>query len=292
LHNFVNYLNQQLSKIINLKYLKKKVMKKDFWKSFTSTFSMLVIPVAFIAAVVIFIFVFGNPANFMGSDNHNQPLPGNFYGTIYKGGFIVPIIMTTLLTVIIFFFERFLTISKAAGTGKAVTFMANIKVLLEQNKINDAKSVCDKQKGAVASVVRSGLDKYEEVEASTEMNKDQKIAAIQKEVEEATSLELPGLEQNLVILATIASVATLLGLLGTVLGMIRAFAAMSLAGAPDSTALATGISEALINTAFGIGTSALAIISYNIFTTKIDKITYSIDEAGFMLVQSFSAKHK
>ncbi|MCK9207436.1 MAG: MotA/TolQ/ExbB proton channel family protein [Salinivirgaceae bacterium] len=267
-------------------------MNKDFWKSFTSTFSMLVIPVAFIASVLIFMFVFGNPANFQGGDPHNQPLPNNYYGVIYKGGFIVPIIMTTLITVLIFFIERFLTIRKAAGKGKVVTFMSQIKGLLDENNTSEAKSVCDAQKGAVASVVRSGLDKYEEMEASKEMNKDQKVAAIQKEVEEATSLELPGLEQNLVILATISSVATLLGLLGTVLGMIRAFSAMANAGAPDSVALATGISEALINTAFGIGTSALAIIFYNFFTTKIDKITYSIDEAGFMLVQSFSANHK
>ena len=124
------------------------------------------------------------------------------------------------------------------------------------------------------------------------MNKEQKTLAIQKDVEESTSLELPSLEQNLVILATISSVSTLMGLLGTVLGMIRSFAAMSAAGAPDATKLATGISEALINTAFGIGTAAVAVVAYNFFTTSIDKITYSIDEAGYSIVQSFGATHK
>ena len=123
------------------------------------------------------------------------------------------------------------------------------------------------------------------------LEKDQKILAIQKEIEEATSLELPMLEKNLVILATFASVATLMGLLGTVLGMIRAFSAIATAGAPDAVALSTGISEALIHTALGIGTSALAIISYNYFTTKIDGLTYGIDEAGFSIAQSFAAKH-
>ena len=123
------------------------------------------------------------------------------------------------------------------------------------------------------------------------LEKDQKILAIQKEIEEATSLELPMLEKNLVILATFASVATLMGLLGTGLGMIRAFSAIATAGAPDAVALSTGISEALINTALGIGTSALAIISYNYFTTKIDGLTYGIDEAGFSIAQSFAAKH-
>ena len=83
----------------------------------------------------------------------------------------------------------------------------------------------------------------------------------------------------------------MMGLLGTVLGMVRSFAAMANAGAPDSVALSTGISEALINTAFGIGTGALAVVMYNYFTTKIDKLTYSIDEAGYSIVQTFAAKH-
>jgi biopolymer transport protein ExbB len=82
-----------------------------------------------------------------------------------------------------------------------------------------------------------------------------------------------------------------MGLLGTVMGMIRAFAALANAGAPDSVALASGISEALVNTAFGIGTAALALIFYNYFTTRIDKLTYNIDEAGFSLVQSYAANH-
>ena len=133
--------------------------------------------------------------------------------------------------------------------------------------------------------------RYKSVEGEKDMNKDQKLVSIQKEIEEATSLELPSLEQNLVILATISSIATLMGLLGTVLGMIRAFAALANAGAPDSVALANGISEALINTAFGIGTAAIAIISYNVFTTQIDKLTHSIDEAGFSIVQTYAAKH-
>lgn len=129
------------------------------------------------------------------------------------------------------------------------------------------------------------------METETGMNKDQKILSIQKEVEEATSLELPMLEKNLVFLATIASVATLIGLLGTVLGMIKAFAALAIAGNPDATALATGISEALINTALGILTSAVAIIMYNFFTTKIDGLTYRIDEAGVSIAQSFASRH-
>jgi biopolymer transport protein ExbB len=66
---------------------------------------------------------------------------------------------------------------------------------------------------------------------------------------------------------------------------------MANAGAPDSVALATGISEALINTAFGIGSAALAMVSYSYFSTKIDKLTYAIDEAGYSIAQTFAAKH-
>ncbi|MEO5905583.1 MAG: MotA/TolQ/ExbB proton channel family protein, partial [Saprospiraceae bacterium] len=150
---------------------------------------------------------------------------------------------------------------------------------------------CDKQQGSVANVIREGLKKYNTMSTTTGMEKDQKVLAIQKEIEEATALELPMLEKNLVILATISSIATLLGLLGTVFGMIRAFSAIATAGAPDALALSTGISEALINTALGISCSAIAIIAYNFFTTKIDGLTYGIDEAGFSIAQSFAAKH-
>jgi len=107
-------------------------------------------------------------------------------------------------------------------------------------------------------------------------------------------LELPMLEKNLVFLSTIASVATLIGLFGTVLGMIRAFAALGedTGGGAAATKLSQGIAEALYNTALGIGTSAVAIIFYNMFTTRIDSITYGIDESGFTLTQSFASLYK
>jgi len=83
----------------------------------------------------------------------------------------------------------------------------------------------------------------------------------------------------------------LVGLLGTVRGMISSFEAMATAGAPDATALSLGISEALINTAFGIAGSTIAIIAYSFFSTKIDAMTYGIDEASFTIVQDFAANN-
>ena len=263
----------------------------EFFKSFKNVFSAAVIPVALVVSIIIFMTVMGNPSNFQGNDPANSPVPGNYLGTIYKGGFIVPILMCLLLTVLTFSLERYLTIRKAAGKGNILKFVKNIKNLLAQNQVDTSIELCEHQKGSVANVVRSALIKYQNVELDKSMTKEQKIVAIQKEVEEATSLELPSLEQNLVILATISTIATLMGLLGTVLGMIRAFAALANAGAPDSVALATGISEALINTAFGIGTAALSVIFYNVYTTKIDKLIYSIDEAGFTIVQTYAANH-
>ena len=260
-------------------------------KKFKVNFSTLVIPVAFLTALGVFHFIMGNPNNFQGGSPENAALPGNYFGIIYKGGFIVPVIMTLLLTVLTFVVERFIAIQKANGKHAVSSFVQEVKMHLGNNDFEAALAACDKQKGSVANVVRSVLKRYRTLEKEQGMTKDQKIASLQKEIEEATSLELPGLEQNLVILATITSLATLMGLLGTVLGMIRAFSALANAGAPDSVALAAGISEALINTAFGIGTAALALIFYNVFTTRIDKITYSIDEAGVSLVQSYGEKH-
>ena len=162
---------------------------------------------------------------------------------------------------------------------------------LSKDDLNAAIAACNKQKGSIASVVLAGVNAYQQMSKDSTLDKEHKVATIQKEIEEATTLELPMLSKNLIIISTIASIATLLGLLGTVFGMIRAFAALAQAGSPDATALATGISEALINTAFGIGTSAIAIIFYNYFTNKIDSITYGIDEAGYSIVQTFTSKH-
>jgi biopolymer transport protein ExbB len=141
--------------------------------------------------------------------------------------------------------------------------------------------------------MKAGLRKYKEMISNSELTTEQKVLNIQKEVEEATALELPMLEKNLVFLSTIASVATLLGLLGTVIGMIRSFASLAETGGADaSSSLSQGISEALYNTALGIGTSAVAIIMYNVFTTRIDAITYGIDESGFTLTQSFASNYR
>ena len=257
---------------------------------FSAIVSFLAIAIALVAGALIYSKVFGDPSNFVDNDPTGEPMEGNLYGVIYKGGFIVPILVAINLIIIIFSIERLVTLLMANGKGNTDKFIAAIKGHMEKKDYKAAIAQCDKQKGSLANVVRAGLEKYEHITGDSSLTKEQKLESLKKELEEATSLELPMLSKNLAVLSTSASVATLIGLIGTVLGMIRSFAAMS-KGSPDTAALATGISEALINTAFGITASTLAIILYNFFSTKIDTMTYSIDEASFTIVQDFSASN-
>ena len=252
--------------------------------------AFLVILACAVVAVCVFMFVMGDAANFEGNDPVNGH-PINLLGTIYKGGFIVPILQTLFLTVIVLSVERWIALSSAQGKGNTSKFVAEIKKLLSENKIDAAMELCKKQRGSVASVVYNTLVKYKEMDANTVLSKEQKLTTLRNEVEEATALEMPALSQNLPIVATLTTLGTLVGLLGTVMGMIKSFQALATSGSPDSTALSTGISEALINTAFGIATGAFAVISYNFYTNKLDNLTYAIDEIGFSIVATFAATH-
>jgi biopolymer transport protein ExbB len=280
----------------------KKVAKKD--QGFTGIKSGIsVIICCFVIAVCIYLFVFGAASNFKGGaealgaafavlSDAEAMEPANLIGTVYQGGFVVPIIWTLLFTVIAFAIERFFAIRNAYGRSSLTKFVSDIKAALTANDLDKAQKICDKQRGSVANVVGATLKKYKEMEDNTVLTKEQKIIAIQKELEEATALEMPMMQENLPIIGTIVTLGTLMGLFGTVLGMIKSFSAMSSGdGGTDSTALATGISEALVNTASGILTGALAVITYNYYTNKIDRLTFSLDEVGFSIVQTFSATH-
>jgi len=255
-------------------------------------FNVSAIILSYVASWLIVKYVMGNPVNFEGGNPDGHPLPGNYLGIIYKGGAIVPLLITCILILLTFTIERAVTIAKAKGKGRLNVFVKNVQNLVATDQIEEAQLNCDKQKGSIANVVKAGLKRYRELQGDKSLENDQKVISLQKEIEEATALELPMLSKNLVIISTIASISVLIGLIGTVLGMIKAFAALAQAGAPDALALATGISEALINTAFGISGSTVAIIAYNYFSTSIDGLTFKIDEAGFSLVQSFSGSLK
>jgi biopolymer transport protein ExbB len=254
-----------------------------------NVFATGAILIALLVSYYLYTQIMGNPVNFEGGNPKGSPIQGNYLGIIYKGGYIVPILMTCLLVLIIFIFERLITLSRAKGKGRLNTFVRKLQALLGEDKIEEAMEACDKQKGSLANVMKAGLERYRDLQKDKDLEKDQKILSIQKSFEEATALELPMLSRNMVIFSTLASISVLIGLIGTVLGMIRAFAALAQAGAPDALALATGISEALVNTAFGITGSTLSIIAFNYFSSTIDSYTFKIDEAGFSLTQTFAA---
>ncbi len=252
----------------------------------------LILIILFVIAIAIYTFVMGDGSHFEGGTNEGHPLPGDYFGIVYKGGVIVPVLMTCFLTALTFSIERLLTIGKAKGTGDVNAFVRAIQASLDKDDAEGAIAACNKQKGSVGNVTLSAVKKYKQLTGDKSLDKEQKLAALSKEVEEATTLELPMLEKNLTIIATLASVSTLIGLLGTVIGMIKAFSALgNSGGSTDSTALANGISEALVNTALGIGTSAICIIAYNLFTSRIDELTYSIDEIGLSVNQNYATHH-
>lgn len=225
-------------------------------------------------------------------DEKGHPINGDAFGTLYQGGFVIPIVITLLLTVFALSVERFFALNRASGKGSVTKFVADAKAKLANGDIAGAEKLCDDQKGSVANVLKAALVRYKDVESYTDMNNDEKAEIIQKELEDATTLELPYLEQNLPVIATISSLGTLFGLLGTVLGMIKSFGAMAQEGAPDSTVLALGISEALMNTAMGIATGAAAIIAYNYFAGRVKDVTDAINEVGFAIGQTYTTKHK
>lgn len=267
-------------------------------KKSSNAISWLAPILCIVVGYCIWRFVMGNPAGFETPDPaggfwpHHRGPKGAF-NAIYEGGIIVPLLIGMLLMTIVFAIERFLTISKALGKGNISNFIRKVQYHLANKNVDAAIAECDKQRGSVGNVMKAGLRRYKEMINEPNLETEQKVLAIQKEVEEATALELPMLQKNLVFLSTIVSTGTLVALLGTVMGMIRSFAALGTSGGGgDSSALAVGISEALYNTALGIGTSALALIFYNMLTTRIDSITYGIDESGFTLTQSFASLYK
>jgi len=267
-------------------------------KKSSNIISLLAPIICILAGYTIWRFVIGAASNFTAPDPNggfwpNHVGPKGSLARMYQGGIIVPVLIGCFLIVFTFVIERWLTVSKANGKGSNAEFIRKVQFYLADKKVDAAIAECDKQKGSVGNVMKAGLRKYKAMISDSELNTEQKVLAIQKEVEEATALELPMLEKNLVFLSTLASVSTLIGLLGTVIGMIRAFSNLGESGGGEAAReLSIGISEALYNTALGIGTSAFAIITYNIFTTKIDGITYGIDESGFTLTQSFASLYK
>ena len=201
---------------------------------------------------------------------------------VREGGPLVIALMTMSILVFSFIIERFVSLKRAQGKGSMVVFISQLRQTLMEKNIQRAIALCDRQQGSLATVVRAGLVRYETV--AGRMNPEKRLLETKRAIEEANALEVPLLERNLISLSTIASIGTMVGLLGTVIGMIRAFAASG-HGAPDASELARGISEALVNTAGGIFVGICGIVAYNYFVNRVDSFNYLMDEATYELLQ-------
>lgn len=143
---------------------------KDAW---------IIMAICCVIAYCFYFFVLGNPDNFVGGDPKGHPLPGNLMGTVYKGGVVVGVILTLLLSVICLGVERFFALKSAFGTMNLAKFTAQVKAAIKAGKFDEAQLLCNKMKGSVANVVSASLAAYKDVETNHTMKKAQKIAKIQ-----------------------------------------------------------------------------------------------------------------
>ena len=253
--------------------------------------AFFIILVCFVLAVLFFKYILGAPEHFVNGDPTQPVKDGNLMGTVYKGGVVVPVIITLLFSVIALSIERFFALRTAFGKDSLGKFVISVKKAIVAGDMAKAQELCDKQQGSVAKVVGASIAAYKEMENTPNLKRAAKVSKIQQAHEEATQLEMPTLQMNMPIIATIVTLGTLTALFGTVVGMIRSFAALASGGGGDSLQLSEGISEALVNTASGILTSWVAVVSYNYYSNKIDKLTYALDEVGYTIAKTYEANH-
>ena len=235
--------------------------------------SRFIVPLGFILALAVAILVWWN-----------LPALGPIGDQMKKGGPLVAMLILLLILETAFIIERTWSLRKAQGNGSMPEFLNNVRKKLHDSDVDGAIKLCGQQRGSAANVIRAGLERYQQARAEG-APREKIVADTQAAIQEANGLEVPLLERNLIALSTIASVATMVGLLGTVLGMIRSFAALGHSGAVDAQKLAVGISEALINTAGGLFIAIGGIVTYNVFVTRVDNFNYMMDEASYEAVQ-------
>ena len=205
--------------------------------------------------------------------------------SIYMGGPLVVVLIMMFIMLLIFVGERYLSLYRVAkGQSSVQVFFKKLVLMLQGNDFDGAIAACDKQRGTTANVLRAGIERYREVKDNGSYTAEKKIQLTQAAIEEANALEGPLLERNLIALSTIASIATMVGLLGTTVGMNVE------GGIIDATQLAVGISEALINTAGGLLSGIVGIFFYNFFVNKVDAFNYTTDEATFEVMQILKDK--
>jgi biopolymer transport protein ExbB len=238
--------------------------------------NIVIILACTVVAFAVYYLILGADGNFVNGDRHN---PANMLGTIYTGGFLVGALISCILLAVTYTAERLFSIGKAGGAAQMLSFGKNVVELVRKGSYDAALKACDEQRGSLANVLRAAVDRYRVVEKDAALNADQKLAEVQRTI-----------EKNLVILSTVASISTMIGLLGTTMGMIKSFQALGAGGTVSAQMLSIGISEALYNTAGGLFAAILSIVAYNFFTTKVDNFVYQMDETILDLMETLSIK--
>ncbi len=190
-----------------------------------------------------------------------------------KGGPFMWPLLVCLVIGIAFVFERFWSLTRASINAKK--FFIKVQQSLEESGVVGAIEVCANTRGPVASIFHAALLKTEHG-----------LERMEKAIEDGGSIEMAFLEKGMIWLSTIISIAPLLGFLGTVSGMIRAFSAIARRGDVEPSIVAGGISEALITTAAGLAVAILIQAFYNFFASRIDKIVIDMEESSIALVDT------
>lgn len=190
-----------------------------------------------------------------------------------KGGSIMyPLLLTSVLAGA-YIIERLFTYQFAKIDARK--FTDEVVELVKAGKRTEAIELCKKTRGPIAAVFKAVLDRSH-----------RGVAAAEKAAANSGAIELAFLERGLIVLASVSTIAPILGFLGTVTGMIRAFEGIARAGEVKATVVASGISEALITTATGLAISFPVLIMYNYFTSKIDRFVLEMEESTTELIDA------
>ena len=185
------------------------------------------------------------------------------------GNFMHPLLICSIIGIGVII-ERIISLWMAGMNNKKFMKNAKLNEVLMSHGIEEALLVCQKSRSPVASILEAGLRKY----ASG-------MSEVEKAIEFAAGIEMSFLEKRLSWLSIIVNVAPMIGFLGTVSGMIRAFDAIALAGRIEPSLVASGISEALITTAGGLVVALPMQIAYSFFVAKIDSLVLDMEESSY-----------
>jgi biopolymer transport protein ExbB len=221
-------------------------------------------------------------------DTENASGLGVAGAILARGGGLVDFLVFLFFLTLTFIIERWFYFFFARGRFNEVRLMKDIRENVLKNNFDAALDACSKQKGVIGRVMASGIGRYKDIKGKFDAQLIK--SEVQAALDEQNAMEGSLLERGLIAVATIASIATMAGLLGTVVGMIRAFSALSAKGRPDPNQLATGISEALINTACGLTVAIISIVGYNYYLSKIDKFNFVTEESSAELINLISEK--